>query len=517
MAIYFLHTLHGQGEITMTLHERHRWAEGRVLHRERQLAGKLASMACIDRPMDEQAMEIVINRLIDNAGIAMAAIHCSSVGNARAQAIAHPPALHPRSHGANILGLQPDRRSSAEWAAYANTHAVSNLDLGDLFLGAETVYPATAIPSVVAVAQQCGRSGVDLVRGIVTAYEIHIALARSLNLAGSGIHHVAHLGPAVAGGVGACLGLGKDVIEQSIKQSLSASMLWWEPGSTSSSCWAAAHVGKLAIEAVDRCMRGEISLVPAYEGPRGLLARLGETRGPRLPIEHPEQESGKRAMQASVARMHAADWQAQGFIDLAFELRAQLNVKQEECIDEIVLYTTDTGIEQHPNSGLGRKVRPDAHAIGEPLQHSLEHIFVVAFQDGAWHHRKPLTRDRALRSDTVNLQRRVRLVRQARMGGAGSNVPVARAEVRLQDGRSFARELACVHADSHQGRSYDRADFIRKFEALVEGVVSRSEQERFLAAVQRLPQLPARTLSSLNLSADLIDVPCCAPDGRGVF
>ena len=78
-----------------------------------------------------------------------------------------------------------DDSYSAEWAAWANGVAVRELDFHDTFLAADYAHPGDNIPPLVAVAQQLGDSGVagaDLIRGVVTAYEIQIDLVKGICL-----------------------------------------------------------------------------------------------------------------------------------------------------------------------------------------------------------------------------------------------------------------------------------------------------------------------------------------------
>ena len=89
------------------------------LPKEGQLAWKIAAVASDTAPVDPEAEAMVINRIIDNASVAIAAINRTPVANARSQALAHP-----REHGATVIGLPNDRRYSAEWAAWANGTAV---------------------------------------------------------------------------------------------------------------------------------------------------------------------------------------------------------------------------------------------------------------------------------------------------------------------------------------------------------------------------------------------------------
>ncbi len=167
-----------------------------------QLAWKIASVACQKTAIENDVAEMVINRLIDNAAVAVAALNRLPVANARSQALAHP-----RKNGATVFGLSADQHFDAEWASWANSAAVRELDFHDTFLAADYSHPADNIPPLLAVAQQWGCSGADLLEAITTAYEIQIDLVKGICLHQHKKDHVAHLAPSVVAGLGALLKL----------------------------------------------------------------------------------------------------------------------------------------------------------------------------------------------------------------------------------------------------------------------------------------------------------------------
>ena len=185
------------------------------LPREEQLAWKIAAVAADLVAVEPAVADMIVNRVIDNAAVAIAAINRHPVVSARAQALAHP-----RANGATVFGLPPDIRVHAEWAAWANGTAVRELDFHDTFLAAEYSHPGDNIPPILAVAQHAGSDGAALLRGIVTGYEVQIDLARAISLHAQKIDHVAHLGPSAAAGIGTLLGLPAETIYQAVGQAL---------------------------------------------------------------------------------------------------------------------------------------------------------------------------------------------------------------------------------------------------------------------------------------------------------
>ena len=254
----------------MKLHTVRTHKSSEMLPRAAQLAWKIASVASDDVPLDDDVVEMIGNRMIDNAAVAAASLARHPIVSARGQATAHRT-----QPGATIFGLSPQRRFSPEWAAWANGVAVRELDFHDTFLAADYSHPGDNIPPILAVAQHCGLNGEDLLRGIAVGYEIHVNLVKGICLHEHKIDHIAHLGPAAAAGIGAALKLPTEIIYQAVQQALHVTTTTRQSRKGEISSWKAyapAFAGKMAVEAVDRCMRGEGAPSPAWEGEDGFIA-----------------------------------------------------------------------------------------------------------------------------------------------------------------------------------------------------------------------------------------------------
>ena len=104
-----------------------------TLPREEQLAWRMAEVAVDPVEVEAETAEMIINRVIDNAAVAVASLTRAPIVSARAQALSH--AVPAGGHGASVVGM--DQRTSPEWAAWANGVAVRELDFHDTFLAAE--------------------------------------------------------------------------------------------------------------------------------------------------------------------------------------------------------------------------------------------------------------------------------------------------------------------------------------------------------------------------------------------
>ena len=83
------------------------------LAREDQLAHKIAAVAADPVEVTAEVTDMVINRIIDNASVAIASLNRAPIVAARAQALAHGPSTGGK--GAKIFGI--GERVSPEWAA----------------------------------------------------------------------------------------------------------------------------------------------------------------------------------------------------------------------------------------------------------------------------------------------------------------------------------------------------------------------------------------------------------------
>jgi len=488
----------------MKLHAVRVHPESDLLKKEDQLAWKMAAVAADPVRIDDDVTEMIINRMIDNAAVAMASVNRGPVTNARMQALDHP-----RAGGATVFGLPADKTFSAEWAAWANGTAVRELDFHDTFLAADYSHPADNIPPLLAVAQQCGRSGQDLVRGLATAYELHINLVKGICLHKHKIDHIAHLCPAAAAGIGTMMNLDTNTIYQAIQQALHVSCTTRQSRKGQISSWKAfapAHAGKLAIEAVDRTMRGEGAPSPIYEGEDSVIAWMLDGSKAEYHVPLPEKGEAKRAILESYTKEHSAEYQSQALIDLAAHIGRK--IPDWKKVKDVLIHTSH---HTHYVIGTGANdpQKMDPTASRETLDHSIMYIFAVALQDGTWHHVKSYAPERAQRQDTIELWRKIRTVEDPewtkRYHSPDPKVKAfgGRVEITFDDGLKLIDELAVANAHPLGARPFKRADYIRKFQALTEGIVDTLEQDRFLALVQRLPKLTAEELRGLNVTVNI--------------
>lgn len=488
------------------------------LDRKDQLAWKIAEIASDNAPIKADVTDMVINRIIDNASVAIAAANRRPVASARSMALAHP-----RTGGATVFGMPNDQKFDCEWATWANGTAVRELDYHDTFLAADYSHPADNIPALIAVAQQMGKNGKDLLRGIVTAYEVHVDLVKAICLHEYKKDHIAHLAPAAAAGIGTMLNLPTEVIYQAVQQAVHVSFTTRQSRKGEISSWKAyapAHATKLAIEAVDRVMRGEGAPSPIYEGEDSVIAWMLSGKDGKYEVPLPEVGEEKRAILETYTKEHSAEYQSQALIDLARKMKPM--VKNFDDIEKIVIHTSH---HTHYVIGTGANdpQKMDPKASRETLDHSIMYIFAVALQDGSWHHVDSYTPERANRPDTVALWNKVSTVEdpqwtewyhdrdpnKKRFGG--------RVEIIMKDGSKIVDELGVADAHPAGARPFKRADYVRKFDIITEGLISKEERNRFIDLVGRLETLTAEEVQQLNVQMPIDKLINNKRDTKGIF
>jgi 2-methylcitrate dehydratase len=413
---------------------------------------------------------------------------------------------HPRPAGATLIGLPPETTVHAEWAAWANGTAVRELDFHDTFLAADYAHPADSIPPLIAVAQQKAADGARLLAAIAVAYEVHVSLVKAISLHAHKKDHVGHLAPAVAAGLGALLGLETPLIYHAVNQAVHLAFSTRQSRKGDITSWKAsapAWAGKLAIEAVDRAMRGEGAPNPIYEGEDGVIAWMLGGPDAEYLVSLPSPGERPRGILETYTKAHSAEYQAQALIDLAFDLRRRLGATDLPRIREVVVRTshhTHTVI----GSGSNDPEKYDPDASRETLDHSIMYILAVALEDGRWHHDASYAPERAHRPSTVALWRKIRTVEDpvwtARYHEAD---PARRAfggrvDVALEDGRVVGDERPVADAHPNGRRPWRWPDYVGKLEALTGPVLSTGEREELLDRARRLGELAPAEVRRLN-------------------
>ena len=412
-------------------------------------------------------------------------------------------------------------RFGPEWAAWANGVAVRELDFHDTFLAAEYSHPGDNIPPILAVAQHAGADGAALLRGIAHGYEIQIDLARAICLHAHKIDHVAHLGPSAAAGIGTMLGLRSTTVYQAIGQALHTTTATRQSRKGEISTWKAyapAFAGKMAVEAVDRAMRGQTSPTPDLGG-RGRRHRpaarrpgcglRGAAAGAGRALAGDPRELTRRSTPRSTRRRRGSTSPA------ACAPSTRSSSRPAPC-GRRAAHLAPHALRDRIRGERPAEVRPEGQP-GDPRPLAAVHLrggaagrrlasrrLVRPRAGGAARHRGALAIDHHRRGPRVDAP-----LPLARPGRAGLRRP---GRVRARRRHDAVAEIAVADAHPLGARPFARADYVRKFRTLAEGVLAPEEIDRFLDVAERLPSLTSGELAGLTITAT--DLP---PAPKGLF
>lgn len=489
------------------------------LARHDQLAWKLAELAtqAKSQPLDAASVEMAKNRIIDNAAIALGA------ANERAVAVARGEGRLVAGAGkATIWGLKGGFHPLA--AAFANAVAVRFLDNDDTYLAAEYSHPDDNISPVIAAAQQAGVSGEDLLRGIIVAYEVHVALVGTGNGTGICLHkhkvdHMTHIAAGTAAGISSMLGLSTEQAYHAINFAVhnAISSRQSRKGDIGAQKeFVPGFSAEIALKAVHHAMHHLKGPNPVYEGVDSIIRRFLDGRDNpeavyRVELNDPAQAPMRNILK-TYPKQHAFEYQGQAIIDLALQMREQLprdasgNVDMAQ-IANIVLQTS-----HHTHHVIGtdandpQKIDPDSPR--GTLDHSIMFAIARCIQTGEFHKDRAyqMTSDEkvALRSLMMKIETRFDQHWEDLYHDQDPNVQAygGRMTITTKGGETITDEKTRANAHPGGDTPWQRPDYIAKLEDYTAGLVSDAERNRFLEQVDRLEQLSGDQLMQVNLVAD---------------
>jgi 2-methylcitrate dehydratase len=301
------------------------------------------------------------------------------------------------------------------------------------------------------------------------------------------------------------LKLNTETIYQAIQQSLHVTVSTRQSRKGEISSWKAfapAHAGKLAIEAIDRAMRGEGAPSPIYEGEDSVIARILDGKKALYKVPLPKKNEEKKAILETYTKEYSAEYQAQALIDIAKKLNKKINHLNQ--IKKIDIYTS-----HHTHNVIGtgandpQKMNPNSSR--ETLDHSIMYIFAVALEDANWHHIKSYAKSRANRKSTLKIWRSIKThedkkwTRKYHNPNPKNKSFGAKVIVTLKNGKKIIEQLDKADAHPFGLRPFIRKNYINKFLILTKNIISKKESDMFLKNVQNLKNLKSGQLDKLNI------------------
>jgi 2-methylcitrate dehydratase len=240
----------------------------------------------------------------------------------------------------------------------------------------------------------------------------------------------------------------------------------------------------------------------------------------RYEVPPPEKGETYTATIENYTKEHSAEYQSQALIDLACRMRDKIG--SFDKIKEIVIHTS-----HHTHyvigTGAGDPQKMDPNASRETLDHSIMYIFAVALEDGKWHHVDSYSPERAKRPGTVALWQKIRTLEDPKWTEAYHDADPnkkrfgGRVEIVMNDGTKIIDELGVANAHPAGAKPFGRKDYIRKFDTLTDGLIVKTERDRFLTLVENLTDLSGAQIQELNVQVALDKLTANKRDTKGIF
>jgi 2-methylcitrate dehydratase len=435
------------------------------------LAEKLADWTTKLKYSDltKEAVQETKRRFIDSLGTALGAYASKPATITRQIALAQPASS--KTPGSVVVGTR--HRTTPDMAAFANGAHIRYLDYNDTYLSKEPAHPSDNIAATLAVAQDAGKSGKDLILATVIAYEIQCRLCDAASLRAHGWDHVTY--GAFSAGLGAAKlwGLRREqmvhaqglagVCNIATRQTRTGQISMWKACAFSNACRNAVFAANLA-------RQGFTGPNEIFEGPKGVFNQL--TGGP-FKVKLGSKAAGYMINKTYI-KFWPAEYHAQSSIDAALQIRGEFMDDGYTCknIGKLEMESFEAAV-----SIIGSEPEKRRPTSRETADHSMGYMTVAALIDG------DVTREtfepRRFKSRKyLGLLDRTTIVEAADLNrGYPDGIP-NRLKVHMRDGTVY--EKTVKYPCGHAGNPMTDEQVEHKFRQLAEGVVPEKTQNRLL-------------------------------------
>jgi 2-methylcitrate dehydratase len=330
----------------------------------RRLADYVNSISFAD--LDATTIERAKIHLLDSLGCGFAAFAEGPVATVRELALA------AGGNAATIIGTT--RRSTLEWAVFANGAAIRADDMNDGY--STSGHPSDNNAVCLAVAEAEGASGADLLLSIVLAYEVECRLLDAVLPAGDGWDHpnYALIGSALA--AGKLMKLSREKLTEVVNIALSGHLAMKQTRLGELANWkglAGPDAARSSVFAAQLARAGITGPAPIFEGEAGFFKLVSG------PMEVNTANFGSRDRRFKIQDCFIKSYpsQAQTQTAVPAATRVAQSVGDLKRIRSIEIRTTRSGW-----FNAGRTPDRFAPETSESADHSLPYIVARAMLDG---------------------------------------------------------------------------------------------------------------------------------------
>jgi 2-methylcitrate dehydratase len=397
----------------------------------------------------------VRRRLVDSFGCAIAALDAPPARIARGLA-----AETTSSNAATVLGLE--QPTTIELAAFANTVMVRYLDCNDMYFTARGGggHPSDMIPTALAVGEAVGATGREVMAAIVAGYEVNGALASAVWLRERGWDQGLNIVAATAMIAGKLYDLDRDQLGHALALAVTPNVPVRQTRIGHLSMWkgcATAGAARNGIFSATLAQRGMTGPPEPFEGRSGIWDQVTGPFELQLPVS-----SHEFVIEDVHTKIRPAEYNAQGPIDLALDIRESVDLDEVEAIE------LDTYFLAYHEIGMdAAKWDPRTR---ETADHSLPYLIAVALVDG-FIDQHSCAPERVVDPSLRPLMNKIAIRERPEFTERFPSEIISRLVVRLRNGDEVVRETSFPRG--HRRNPVDDREIDAKFDRMVAGLSAR--------------------------------------------
>ena len=415
-------------------------------------------------------------RVLDSFATAMAAytkIPCQAMRNIALAASSEK--------GATVFGSK--HVSTVYDAAITLGTMIRAHDWNDTYLAKEPAHPSDNISSSFAVTEYEGKTGKDLILGIVLGYEMQCRLCDAAAIRKKGWDHVTYASVSCTSLASKLMGLSKTQIRDALGIAITTGNYLRQTRIGNISTWKAAAFAKAAKNGIEAALYVKHGFTGPYDiitGQHGLINQI--TKGEFDLAENLGGQGGEEfKIVSTYIKYFPAEYHSQSAIWAALDVREQMGGRSINEIESILIETSF-----HSYEIIGMEPAKWHPKTKETADHSLPYITAVALMDGditlAQYDQAHLDN-----KELIDLVQKVKCVEKKEYTDIyGTSFP-NKVTVKMKDETVYENE--CMDPKGHPLNPLSKEQIETKFRKACNGLLPKDRQDKIIEIVWDLENL----------------------------
>ncbi len=444
------------------------------------LAHHFANYACSlgFEDLSPEVVHEVKRRMIDSLGCALGAWNREPCVIARKVA-----SDFSAKHGSTILGTT--HKAPPDWAALASGCCIRYFDYNDTYLSKEPAHPSDNIAAALAVAENVGANGRELITAIALAYEVQCRLCDAASIRARGWDHVTYGAFSTALACARLMKLDPEKTRHAVNIAGVACAAMRQARVGELSHWkgvAFANAARHGVYSALLARAGMTGPAPIFEGQMGFEKQLGVSLGKigeKFSVPFPRMDHGPASMILNTSiKYWPAEYHSQSAIEAALLLRKEITDLAQ--VKSVTIESHDASVDI-----IGSELEKWKPETRETADHSLPYITAIALIDGEVTS-KQFERERFADPKVWKFLEKVKVERNAELSamypGAVANI----VHVDLSDGKRLTKRVD--YPLGHARNPLKDTEVEGKFFALVTPVLGEKRARAIVDLVWKLDQ-----------------------------